>query len=115
MATPPPPGSLQTSSQSENQKGYNALGNVKSGIEKSQQDVQTTMAALMTAYGGQDGGAFQKLLSDWNGQVDIIKKNIGDMMTRLEQTGLAQKGLQAQTTDIISGSGASNNVFDQLT
>ncbi|MEN8651639.1 hypothetical protein ABCR94_13670 [Streptomyces sp. 21So2-11] len=115
MATPPPPGNLQTSTQAENEKGYTALTNVKSGIQQSQQEVQTTMGSLMSAYGGQDGGAFQRLLSDWNGQVDLITKNIGEMMQKLQDTGVQQRNTQQQTTDAIQTSSKSNDVFNQLT
>ncbi|GGZ11581.1 hypothetical protein [Streptomyces nitrosporeus] len=115
MATPPPPGSIQTSAQSENEKGYTALSMVKSGIQQSQQEVRTTMGSLMAAYGGQDGGAFQRLLADWNGQVDLITKNIGEMMQKLQETGVQQRNVQQQTTDSILGSSRSNDVFNQLT
>ncbi|MGW1229339.1 hypothetical protein [Streptomyces sp. NPDC001478] len=115
MTTPPPAGSIQTSAQSENEKGYTALSMVKSGIQQSQQEVRTTMGTLMAAYGGQDGGAFQRLLADWNGQVDLIVKNIGEMMQKLQETGVQQRIVQQQTTDTILGSGRSNDVFEQLT
>lgn len=114
MATPPAPGSIQTSAQSENEKGYTALSMVKSGIQQSQQEVRTTMGTLMAAYGGQDGGAFQRLLADWNAQVDIITKNVGEMMQKLQETGVQQRNLQQHTTDTILTSGRSQNVFDQL-
>uniref|UniRef100_A0AAU2VL00 WXG100 family type VII secretion target n=1 Tax=Streptomyces sp. NBC_00008 TaxID=2903610 RepID=A0AAU2VL00_9ACTN len=113
--TPAPPGNLQTSSQSENQKGYNALGTVKDGIKQSQEEVRTTMSGLMAAYGGQDGGAYQRLLADWSGQVDIITKNIGQMMEKLQETGVHQRTLQGQTTETIQTSTRSNDVFGQLT
>ncbi|MBO0914961.1 hypothetical protein OG322_06260 [Streptomyces sp. NBC_01260] len=116
MSTPPaPPGNLQTSSQSENQKGYTALSTVQSGIKQSQEEVRTTMSGLMAAYGGQDGGAYQRLLTDWSGQVDIITKNIGQMIEKLQETGVLQRGLQGQTTETIQSSSRSNDVFGQLT
>ncbi|MFF0742976.1 hypothetical protein ACFYVL_21510 [Streptomyces sp. NPDC004111] len=115
MSTPPaPPGNLQTSSQSENQKGLNALGMVHSGIKTSQEEVRTTMGSLMDAYGGQDGGAFQRLLTDWSSQVDIITKNINEMMQKLQETGTLQRNLQNQTTDSIQVSSRSNDVFASL-
>ncbi|MFE4588291.1 hypothetical protein [Streptomyces laurentii] len=116
MSTPPaPPGSIQTSSQSENQKGYNALSMAQSGIKQSQEDVRTTMGGLMAAYGGQDGGAYQRLLADWSGQVDIITRNIGQMMDKLQETGILQQNVQGQNTEVILSSGRSNDVFDALT
>ncbi|MFJ2705094.1 hypothetical protein ACIO3R_18060 [Streptomyces sp. NPDC087428] len=116
MSTPPaPPGNLQTSSQSENQKGYTALSTVQSGIKQSQEEVRTTMSGLMSAYGGQDGGAYQRLLTDWSGQVDIITKNIGQMIEKLQETGVLQRGLQGRTTETIQSSSRSNDVFGQLT
>ncbi|WP_328723113.1 hypothetical protein OHT52_28865 [Streptomyces sp. NBC_00247] len=112
--TPAPPGNLQTSSQSENQKGYNALSTVQSGIKQSQEEVRTTMSGLMSAYGGQDGGAYQRLLADWTGQVDIITRNINQMMEQLQETGVLQRGLQGQNTETILTSNRSNDVFNQL-
>ncbi|MFF9347599.1 hypothetical protein [Streptomyces sp. NPDC014734] len=105
------PGNLQTSSQNENQKGYNALDQAKRGVTRAQDDVKTTMQGLINAYGGQDGGAFQQLLADWSGQVDLIVKNIGDMMRQLEETGVSQRTIQANTTDLINSSKSSNDVF----
>lgn len=113
--TPAEPGNLQTSSQSENQKGYHALSTVQSGIKQSQDEVRTTMNGLMAAYGGQDGGAYQRLLADWSGQVDIITKNINQMMEQLQETGVLQRGLQGRTTEAIQTSSRSNDVFAELT
>ncbi|MGW2841529.1 hypothetical protein ACWCWD_27505 [Streptomyces sp. NPDC001493] len=113
--TPAPPGNLQTSSQSENQEGYNALSTVQSGIKQSQEEVRTTMSGLIHAYGGQDGGAYQRLLADWNGQVDIITRNINQMMEQLQETGVLQRGLQGQNTETIVTSSRSNDVLAQLT
>ncbi|MER5276850.1 hypothetical protein ABT025_13960 [Streptomyces sp. NPDC002809] len=115
MSTPPLPGNLQTSSQAENQKGYQALDQAKRGVQRAQEDVKTTMQGLISAYGGQDGGAFQRLLADWSQQVDLITKNVGDMMQKLEETGVQQRSLQTQTTDTITSAGKSNSVFDTLT
>ncbi|MFF7365527.1 hypothetical protein [Streptomyces sp. NPDC008125] len=116
MSNPPaPPGNLQTSSQSENQKGYNALSKGQSGIKQAQEEVRTTMSALTSAYGGQDGGAYQRLLADWSGQVDVITRNINQMMEQLQETGVLQQQLQGQTTETILTSNRSNDVFGQLT
>ena len=116
MSTPtPPPGNIQTSSQSTNQLGYNALGQAQDGVKRSQEDVRTTMNGLITKYGGEDGGAFQQLLAEWSEQVDVIVKNVGDMMRTLEDTGLAQRRTQGNTTNLIASSKSSNDVFSTLT
>ncbi|WP_335937621.1 WXG100 family type VII secretion target [Streptomyces sp. PTD5-9] len=111
----PPPGNIQTSSQSANQLGYNALGQAQDGVKRSQDDVKTTMSGLVTTYGGEDGGAYQRLLAEWSEQVDVITKNLGDMMRMLEQTGLAQRRTQSNTTNLIASTKSSNDVFSTLT
>ncbi|MFF9076444.1 hypothetical protein ACF1BP_32080 [Streptomyces sp. NPDC014735] len=115
MSTPSPqPGNLQTSSQSANQLGHNALGQAERGVKRSQDDVKTTMQGLITTYGGEDGGAYQRLLADWSTQVDVIVKNIGDMMRTLEETGLAQRTTQRNTTNLIASSKSANDAFSTL-
>lgn len=101
MATPPPPGSAQTSDQSENQRGYNALQQAKTGVERAQTDVKTVMDGLIRAYGGADGAAFQGLLNEWSGQVDLITRSMGEMMQTLTETGQAQSRTQGQINDFI--------------
>ncbi|MGW6391736.1 WXG100 family type VII secretion target [Streptomyces sp. NPDC055103] len=101
MATPPPPGSTQTSSQSENQRGYNALFQAKDGVQRAQEDVKSVMGGLIRAYGGSDGTAFQSLLNEWSGQVDVITRSMSEMMQTLTETGQAQSRTQGEINDFI--------------
>ncbi|WP_128984514.1 hypothetical protein [Streptomyces roseicoloratus] len=112
MATPP--GNLQSSSQSENQKGNTALTQARTQILQSQDHVKTTMGSLTRTYGGADGTAYRQLLSDWSGQVDLIVRNIDQMIQKLQETSAHQASLQTNTGDQIRTAGAKNNVFDQL-
>ncbi|MEU9618304.1 MULTISPECIES: hypothetical protein [unclassified Streptomyces] len=102
MATPPPPGNTQTSAQSENQRGYNALSQAKEGVTRAQNDVKTVMDGLIRAYGGADGAAFQSLLNEWSGQVDVITRSMGEMMQTLTETGQAQSRTQAEINEFIA-------------
>ncbi|MFC0596801.1 hypothetical protein [Streptomyces palmae] len=103
MSTPPPAssGNLQTSSQNANQLGWNALSQAQTGVKRSQTDVQTVMGALIKAYGGKDGGAFQSLLNEWSGQVDVITRKMQEMMDALTRTGQAQTKTQSEIEDLI--------------
>ncbi|NBM18429.1 hypothetical protein [Streptomyces sp. GC420] len=100
MATPPP-GNTQSSNQSENQRGYNALFQARDGVTRAQNDVKTVMEGLIRAYGGADGAAFQSLLNEWSGRVDVITRSMGEMMQTLTETGQAQARTQAEINDFI--------------
>ncbi|MER5888280.1 hypothetical protein ABT160_31035 [Streptomyces sp. NPDC001941] len=108
------PGNLQSSSQSENQKGHTALTQAKTQIQQSQQHVKDTMGGLARSYGGADGRAYQQLLSEWSGQVDIIVRNIDQMVTKLQETSAHQTNLQVNTGDQINYSLRNNNAFNDL-
>ncbi|MEU7467502.1 hypothetical protein AB0A94_02875 [Streptomyces sp. NPDC044984] len=77
--------------------------------------MQSTSATLANAYGGVDGGEFQKLLSQWNGYVDTILRNMNQMIDELEETLKSNQLLQSSTVDRI-GEQASRGpaVFDVL-
>ncbi|MFC8271179.1 hypothetical protein ACFUJR_01270 [Streptomyces sp. NPDC057271] len=112
MATPP--GNIQSSSQSENQRGNTALTQARTQILRSQDHVKTTMGSLVRSYGGADGLAYRQLLSDWSGQVDLIVRNIDQMIQKLQETGTHQSKLQVNTGDQIRNAGLTNNAFNQL-
>ncbi|MFK8908913.1 hypothetical protein [Streptomyces sp. YS-3] len=108
------PENLQSSSQSENQKGNTALSQARTQIQQSQEHVKTTMGTLVRSYGGADGRAYQQLLSEWSGQVDVIVRNIDQMIHKLQETGAHQANLQVTTGDQINRSMRTNHAFTEL-
>ncbi|MFF4168851.1 hypothetical protein [Streptomyces sp. NPDC001744] len=101
MTTPPPVGNTQTSSQSENQRAYNALWQAKDGVGRSRADVETVMNGLINTYGGSDGTAFRELLRSWTDEVEVITRSMGDLMQKLTETGMAQTRTQSEINEFI--------------
>jgi early secretory antigenic target protein ESAT-6 len=107
---------LQKSEENATRNGIQALEMAYSGVLRCRQDVEATRFSLSTAYQGSDGGAFGKLIKEWEDQADIILQNVEDMVTALNAT-LAEHGLQQGSSNeaINAAYGKSTQVFDALT
>ncbi|MGC9501096.1 WXG100 family type VII secretion target [Streptomyces sp. WG7] len=106
---------LQQSEEGATRNGIQALEMAHTGVQRCQQDVQATRNNLGTSYGGSDGGAFGKLLDQWDQNVDTILLNLNRMVEELNET-LREHGLtQGATNEVIQGQQLrSSMVFDGL-
>ncbi|MCX2923467.1 WXG100 family type VII secretion target [Streptomyces sp. NEAU-W12] len=107
---------LQQSEEGATRNGIQALQMAYTGVQRCQQDVQSTRNNLGTSYGGSDGGAFGKLLDQWDQNVDTILLNLDRMVDELNET-LREHGLtQGASNDaIVQQQARSSTVFDGLT
>ncbi|MFE3270744.1 hypothetical protein [Streptomyces sp. NPDC059215] len=106
----------QQSNEQSTRNGIQALESAFSGILKSRQDVDSTRATLSQGYQGSDGGQFGQLLQRWDEQVNVILKNLEDMIDKLN-TSLVQHGkTQGSTNEAINQAFAkSDSIFHELT
>ncbi|MEE1940112.1 hypothetical protein V1L54_12000 [Streptomyces sp. TRM 70361] len=107
--------SLQQSTEESTRNGIEALSMAFKGVQRCQQDVQGTRQNLGTSYGGSDGGAFGKLLDEWDRNVDTILLNLDRMVDELNET-LREHGLaQGSSNEAINEQyNRSTTVFDEL-
>ena len=106
---------LQQSEEGATRNGIMALQMAYSGVLTAQQHVQGTKGDLGLAYGGSDGGGFQRLLEQWDGHVDTILINLDRMVDELNET-LREHGLaQGSSNEVINQQyDRSTAVFDEL-
>jgi hypothetical protein len=106
---------MQQSEEHATRNGIQALEMAFSGVQRCQQDVQSTADTLATHYQGADGGKFKKLLEQWDGHVDTILINLDRMVDELNTT-LTEHGLaQGSSNEAIDGEYTrSTAVFDEL-
>jgi hypothetical protein len=106
---------MQQSEEHATRNGIMALEQAFSGVQRCQQDVQTTAMNLTNNYQGSDGGKFKELLVQWDGHVDTILFNLDRMVDELNQTlmdqGLTQGSSNEQINEAYS---RSTQVFDEL-
>ncbi|WP_251075627.1 hypothetical protein [Streptomyces sp. ISL-12] len=77
--------------------------------------MQSTSGDLSTAYQGADGGKFQALLAEWDRLVDIIRKNMEQMIDELNNTLRDNQLMQSTATDAIDQQASrAPSVFDAL-
>ncbi|KUJ41124.1 hypothetical protein ACWDR2_27695 [Streptomyces sp. NPDC003631] len=109
-------GDGQQSSEQATRNGIQALESAFSGIMKSRQDVDGTRATLSSGYQGSDGGQYGQLLQQWDEQVNVILRNLEDMVDKLN-TSLVEHGkTQGSSNDAINQAyNSSDAVFHQLT
>lgn len=106
---------MQQSEVRATKNGIQALESAFSGISRIKQDVQSTRYNLSAGYKGSDGGAFQKLVEDWEEQADVILKNLEEMVDRLNQTLTRHQQQQGSSNDQINqGFQQARAVFDAL-
>ncbi|WP_432132935.1 hypothetical protein [Streptomyces tendae] len=98
-----PMGNLQASNEQLTRNGIQALESAFTGVLRSRQDVDNMRVALAQGYQGSDGGAFGQLLQVWDEQVNVILKNLEEMVDKLNAS-LAQHGKQQ---------GSSNDAINQ--
>ncbi|CAL9330967.1 hypothetical protein SUDANB6_00071 [Streptomyces sp. enrichment culture] len=106
---------MQQSEERATRNGILALEQAFSGVQRCQQDVQTTSHTLASNYGGVDGGKYKKLLEQWDEHVDTILINLDRMIDELNGT-LREHGLvQGSSNDAIDAEySRSTQVFDEL-
>ncbi|MFJ2648022.1 hypothetical protein ACIO1C_14960 [Streptomyces sp. NPDC087420] len=106
---------MQQSEEHATRNGIMALETAFSGVQRCQQDVQTTAGTLASNYGGSDGGGFKRLLEQWDGHVDTILLNLDRMVDELNST-LTEHGLaQGSSSEAIDQEySRSTAVFDEL-
>ncbi|MEU3459431.1 hypothetical protein ABZ721_05665 [Streptomyces sp. NPDC006733] len=106
---------MQQSEEQATRNGIMALESAFTGVQRCQQDVQTTSQNLASNYGGSDGGKFKNLLEQWDGHVDTILINLDRMVDELNST-LSEHGLvQGSSSDSIDSEySRSTAVFDEL-
>jgi uncharacterized protein YukE len=92
-----------------------ALEQAFTGVQRCQQDVQSTSHTLASNYGGADGGKYKKLLEQWDEHVDTILINLDRMVDELNET-LREHGLaQGSSNEVINQQyDRSTAVFDEL-
>lgn len=105
----------QQSSEASTRNGIQSLELAYGGVQRILQDVESTKTNLSGSYQGSDGGAYSRLLDQWDDQVVIILKNLEDMIDKLN-TSLTQHGLaQGSGNDAIDQAfSASEAAFDAL-
>ncbi|MFF4579875.1 hypothetical protein [Streptomyces sp. NPDC001389] len=79
-------GGEQQSSELATRNGVQALEMAFSGILRCRQDVDHIAGQLATSYGGTDGSKFGELLRAWDGQANIILKNLESMVEALNMS-----------------------------
>ncbi|MGX1267316.1 hypothetical protein [Streptomyces phaeoluteigriseus] len=106
---------MQQSEERATRNGIMALEQAFTGVQRCQQDVQSTSHTLASNYGGVDGGKYKKLLEQWDEHVDTILINLDRMVDELNGT-LREHGLvQGSTSDAIDTEySRSTQVFDEL-
>jgi hypothetical protein len=108
-------GDGQQSSESSTRNGIQALESAFSGIMKIRQDVDSTRSTLGSGYQGSDGGQYGQLLGQWDGQCNVILKNLEDVIDRLNQSLTEHHKTQGSSNDQINQAyNASQSAFDQL-
>jgi early secretory antigenic target protein ESAT-6 len=106
---------MQKSSYTATVNGIRALDMALKGVDRIRKDVDSTGARLMSGYRGSDGGQFQKLLTQWDDQANVITKNLKDMMEALNNTLRVHGETQRTTNDWVgTSSQKSSAVFDTL-
>ncbi|MET9886706.1 hypothetical protein ABZZ20_26925 [Streptomyces sp. NPDC006430] len=106
----------QQSSVTSTRNGIMALEQAFSGIMRIRTDVNSTQHALGSGYQGSDGGGFQKLLTAWDAQVDVILRNLDSMVDTLNQTLAKHNEQQGSTnTEIDSAFGRAEAAFKAIT
>ncbi|MEU9386043.1 hypothetical protein AB0D38_36095 [Streptomyces sp. NPDC048279] len=106
---------MRQSEEHATRNGIMALEAAFSGILKSRQDVENTRFALSSGYQGSDGQAYQKLVQEWEGQADVILRNVEDMVEALNHTLTEQGRQQGSSNEAIEAEfQQSQSVFDTL-
>ncbi|MFE6904676.1 hypothetical protein ACFVFJ_49470 [Streptomyces sp. NPDC057717] len=108
-------GNGQQSNEQSTRNGIRALESAFSGIMKSRQDVDGTRATLSRGYQGSDGGQYGQLLKQWDDQVNIVLKNLEDMIDKLNTSLAEHNKSQGASNDAINhAANASNSAFNTL-
>ncbi|GAA4792672.1 hypothetical protein [Streptomyces ziwulingensis] len=106
---------MQQSEETATRNGIMALEQAFTGVQRCQQDVQSTSDNLAGNYGGSDGGKYKGLLEQWDSHVDTILVNLDRMVDELNGT-LKEHGLvQGSSSESIDTEySRSTAVFDEL-
>jgi hypothetical protein len=110
-----PMAAVQQSTEQATLNGISALEMAHAGITRCREDVQGTQGTLSAGYQGSDGKGFYDLLTLWDDQVEVILKNLQDVIDSLEISNRTHGQTQSGATDgIVTAVSASNGVFDAL-
>lgn len=105
----------QQSSEGSTRNGIMALEQAYSSIQASLQDVENTKNNLASSYQGSDGGKYGQLLDQWDDQVQIILKNLNDMIDKLNQSLTEHGKMQGSANESVdSAYSASQAAFEAL-
>ncbi|MFJ9031030.1 hypothetical protein ACIRQP_21360 [Streptomyces sp. NPDC102274] len=106
----------QQSNEQATRNGIQALESAFSGILKSRQDVDGTRATLSRGYQGSDGAMYGQLLQQWDQQVNVILKNLEDMIGKLNTSLVEHNKSQGSSNESINQAfSASDAAFQTLT
>ncbi|MET9888563.1 hypothetical protein ABZZ20_36730 [Streptomyces sp. NPDC006430] len=79
-------GGVQQSNELATRNGVQALEMAYSGILRCRQDVDGIAGQLAASYGGTDGSKFGDLLRAWDGQANVILRNLESMVEALNMS-----------------------------
>ncbi|MBU6533106.1 WXG100 family type VII secretion target [Streptomyces sp. NPDC057245] len=106
---------MQQSEEGATRNGVLALEQAFTGVQRCQQDVQSTAQTLASSYQGADGGKYKQLLEQWDGHVDTILLNLDRMVDQLNETLQEHTGQQGANNEAIdSAYSRATAVFDEL-
>lgn len=106
---------MQASQVTATKNGIGALETAFRRIYAIRQEVESTRQGLGSHYQGSDGKQFGDLVSAWEGQCDIILKNLEGMVDQLNNTLASQHQLQGSSNDQINEAyRQAKSVFDVL-
>ncbi|MGH1554381.1 hypothetical protein ACRAWF_27855 [Streptomyces sp. L7] len=103
-------------SEGSTRNGIQALESAFSGIVKIRRDVDSTRSTLGSGQARcSDGGQYGQLLEQWDGQCNVILKNLEDVIDRLNQSLVEHNKTQGSSNDSINQAyNAAQSAFDQL-
>lgn len=106
---------LNRSEVSATQNGIQSLEMAFTSVQTRRQDLENTKANLATSHQGSDGQEYQKLLTQWDEQAEVISRNLRDVINAMNETLREQGIAQGSANDSINQAyGKSQSVFDAL-
>ncbi|MFE4453474.1 hypothetical protein [Streptomyces sp. NPDC056796] len=111
-----PENNIRTGDEQATRNGIQALESAFTGVLRSRQDVEAMRNNLSAGYKGSDGGLFQQLIADWEGQAEKILRGLREVINSLNTTLTAMNENQGSSNEAINNAyKQSNDLFNQLT
>nr|WSX54014.1 hypothetical protein OG409_36905 [Streptomyces sp. NBC_00974] len=108
-------GGVQQSNELATRNGIQALEMAYSGILRCRADVDGIAGQLAKSYGGNDGNRFRDLLHNWDGQANVILKNLESMVEALNLSLKHHNMTQGAADEAINQAySQSQSAFDAL-